>query len=311
MVSRERLRLVAEHGARLANERRVRVAGQLLLAAGLVFVALRIRSIWHDSHAALGHAAWPPLIAAVALTFVASVGYAFVWLAILRWLGEAPRTIWVGMFFEAQLGKYIPGTVWQYAGRSALARAQGVALRPVATSLSIEFAGLVFGALFFSIFIVGWWGTLAVPIAAGVALLTSRSRRVRASGPAARAFLRALPLYVAVWPLTGVSFWLIGRALLHVPVHDVALYVGAFAAAWLVGVLAFFAPGGLGVREAVLVAILRSKIGVNDAVVLAAVSRALFTVVDVALAGVGALLLRRVGESRTAAVVHPPPGRSR
>jgi hypothetical protein len=107
-----------------------------------------------------------------------------------------------------------------------------------------------------------------------------------------------------------VSFWLVARALLHTPAHDVALYVGAFAAAWLVGVLAFFAPGGLGVREAVLVAILRSKIGVEDAVVLAAISRALLTVVDVALAGIGALLLRRLGQSRTAAVVHPPPGRA-
>ena len=56
MRSREDLLRVAERAAELATTRRVRKAGQLLLVAGLVFVLVRLRSIWHDSHIELGHA---------------------------------------------------------------------------------------------------------------------------------------------------------------------------------------------------------------------------------------------------------------
>jgi hypothetical protein len=153
MVSPERLRRVAALGVRLASARRAQLVAQLLLAGGLVFVALRLRSTWHNSHVALGHAAWAPLLGAAALDFAPTTASAFIWLAILTWLGVRPRPAWAGMFFQAQLGKYIPGTVWPHAGRTALARTHGIALRPVAVSLPIEFAGSVFGAVFFSAFL--------------------------------------------------------------------------------------------------------------------------------------------------------------
>ena len=47
MVSRERLLRLGATVAERATERRVRVLAQLLLVAAAVFVALRVRSIWH------------------------------------------------------------------------------------------------------------------------------------------------------------------------------------------------------------------------------------------------------------------------
>ena len=37
-----------------------------------------------------------------------------IWLAILESLGLRTQLRWVWIFFQAQLGKYIPGSVWQY-----------------------------------------------------------------------------------------------------------------------------------------------------------------------------------------------------
>jgi uncharacterized membrane protein YbhN (UPF0104 family) len=96
-----------------------------------------------------------------------------------------------------------------------------------------------------------------------------------------------------MWPLVGGSFWMTARALLHVSAGDLAFYVGAYAAAWIVGFVAIVAPGGIGVREAVLIAMLRSKIGSADALVLAAVSRGVFTAADLSAAAIGLLSLRR------------------
>ena len=47
-------------------------------------------------------------------------------LSILRRLGASARLSLVAVFLQAQLGKYVPGAIWQYAGRGALAKMHGV-----------------------------------------------------------------------------------------------------------------------------------------------------------------------------------------
>jgi glycosyltransferase 2 family protein len=304
---RERVLHLGATAIAVANARRVRIAAQLLLLAGLVFVLLRLRSIWRDSHIDLHHVGWAAVTGAVLLAACAMAASAFIWMAILRQLGAPTRARWVGVFFQAQLGKYIPGSVWQYAGRTALARAHQIPVRPVAISLAVEFAGSMAGAAVLSLLVFGWWGAIAVPVVLVAVALALRLRSDASGRGAGRVALRTTSLYIAAWPLTGISFWLVGRALFDAPLRDMAVYVGAFAAAWAVGVIAVYAPGGLGVREAVLVAILRGKIGSADALVLAAASRVVLAFVDVVLAGSGALLLRRsVGRPPSNAALIPP-----
>ena len=179
--------------------------------------------------------------------------------------------------------------------------------------IGAQFVGSSLVAALFSILILGWWGTLAVSGALTAGQLAFRSRSISGrlrTGQPARAALRSLPLYVAGWTLTGTSFWLTARALVAAPVSDIPVYVGAFAAAWLVGVLAIFAPGGLGVREALLVALLRGRLGTADALVLATASRAVLTFVDAGMAGLGFLVLRRSADSRQFETALEPPASS-
>jgi uncharacterized membrane protein YbhN (UPF0104 family) len=61
----------------------------------------------------------------------------------------------------------------------------------------------------------------------------------------------------------------------------------------LAGFVVVFAPGGLGIREAVIVALLRGRLGESEAIVLAAASRIAFTLVDLVGGGVALALLRR------------------
>jgi uncharacterized membrane protein YbhN (UPF0104 family) len=293
MPWREPLLRLGPTAAAVASARRVRIAAQLLLLAGVVFVLLRLRSIWHDSNIDVSRVGWASLVGAILLATCAMIASAFVWLAILRQLGAPTRPRWIGIFFQAQLGKYIPGSLWQYAGRAALARAHQLPVRPVAISLPVEFIGSMFGAAVLSLLVFGWWGALAVPVTLVALPVFRRRSGVLPERYPVRVALRATSLYIVAWPLTGISFWLVGRALVASPLRDMAVYIGAFAAAWAIGVIAVYAPGGLGVREAALVAILRGKLGSADALVLAAASRAVLAFVDVLLAGSGVLLLRR------------------
>ena len=290
MVSRERLYRLGATFAEQATTRRVRVVAQVLLLVAIVFVVLRVRSLWHGGHISLAHVSWGALVGSFALAMAGTVGSALVWLAILRWLGVRTQLRWAGIFFQAQLGKYIPGSVWQYAGRATVARTYGIPVRAVGLSLPIEFAASAIAAGTMAGFLLGWWGVLilaaiAVALVPGAGL--ARDRR------ATFATIRATLLFLPVWLLLGLSFWLCARGLLAVPTHDLAYYMGAFAVAWLAGLVAIYAPGGLGVREAVLVALLGGRIGAANALVVAAASRLILILVDVLLAAVAGALKRR------------------
>jgi len=289
MVSRERLLRLGATVAERATERRVRVLAQVLLVAAVVFVVLRVRSLWHGSHVELANVDWAALAGSFVLAMLGTAAGALIWLVILDGLGVKPRLRWAGLFFQAQLGKYIPGSIWQYAGRAAVARSNGIPVGPVGVSLAVEFAAAAIAAGSMAAFLVGWWGAL---ILAAVAVLLAASGRPTRSRLPVHVTIRATLLYLPVWLLLGASFWLCARGLVAAPAGDLALYMGTFAVAWLAGLLAIYAPGGLGVREAVLVALLHGRIGAADALLVAAASRLILILVDVLLAGVSTAVLR-------------------
>jgi len=274
-----------------ATTKRARMIAQVLLLAAIVFALLRARSLWHGSHVELAQVEWPALAGSLTLAAVGTLAAGWIWVAILDVLGVPPQRRTAAIFFQSQLAKYIPGSVWQYAGRAALSNAQGIPLRPVAVSLPVEFTASALAGGSMAAFLLGWWGAAVIGLLAGVLFLMEQlvpSRR-----PAVRATVRATLLYLPVWLVLGMSFWLCARGLLDIPAQDVAIYVGAFAIAFLAGLMAVYAPGGLGVREAVLVALLAHRIGAGNALVVAAASRLMFIVVDVVLAGVATAALRR------------------
>jgi glycosyltransferase 2 family protein len=285
---------MAAWGERALNARRVRLAGQILLAVSLIFISLRLRQTWRDNRVNLGQVSWAFLVGAIAVTAVATTATGFIWLSILRRLGTPTHWRWVGVFFQAQLGKYIPGAVWHYAGRATLAHTRSIPLRVVGLSVSAELAASLSAAAAVAALLLGDWGILLAAVLIGIAGLGGRLREGRlASRPGVSAALASVPMYAAVWVVIGVGFWLTARALVSIPYGDLVIYVGAFSAAWVVGLVAVFAPGGIGVREAVLVALLHGRLGTADALIVAAVSRVVLTVVDLAAAGVAVLIRSR------------------
>ena len=275
----------------LANARRVRFVGHVLLLGGLAFLLLRLRESLRASSIHLASVGWGWIAGATALGVVAVFGSSAIWLVIMRRLGSPIRWPAAAIYLQSQLGKYVPGGVWQYASRGAMARGYGLSVRTVAKSLPIELGATVCAGGAFAFLAVGWWGAVAavgvIAAAGGAGVYLDGSRAAR------RITAQTIPLYAVTWILIGVSFWMTARALVPVKVSDLALYMGAFAAAWLVGLIAIYAPGGIGVREAVLVAILGPRIGSSDALVIAAVSRAVFTLADLIPAAISMPLLRR------------------
>jgi uncharacterized membrane protein YbhN (UPF0104 family) len=296
-------------GSRRRLLRLAAVAGRIVGFGLVVFLVIRLAVLWRDHPIDFGHADIALLAASFVFTLAAVVLPGVVWIWILRWLGVEAPLRWVVLYFRAQMGKYLPGGVWQYAGRAALLNVRNVRLSTATLSLAIEFVAGAVAAGIVGAAVLEPWPLVAVGIAVAVVILGRRRLRGLLSRPfsvpggarirltreqaaaAYRAGVRATFLYTPLWLLHGASVWLLARGLFGAPAADLWFYTGAFAVSWLAGLAAVFAPGGIGVREAVLAALLTPKIGAANAIVVAVASRMFFAAVDLLL-GLAALSIR-------------------
>jgi len=269
-------------------------------------------------------ASWTPRLGPlVASALLLAFGYFFsaaLWGRIVEDLGgpRLPVSETVRIFMIANLGRYIPGKVWQIAGLAAMARKRGVTAA-TATAAAVLGQGLsLVAALFVGLgALLGGgptyraWGTgMAIVLLLGIAVGVTPPVFRRATGlwfrlagqdappglNGTRA-LRWLLLYGINWLVYAFSFWLLTVSFRGVmPVVPVA---SAFAAAYALGYLAIFSVAGLGVREASLVVFLTPWMGAGPASVLSVLARIWATIVE--LIPASAFWVRHVTRSTTGA----------
>ena len=95
--------------------------------------------------------------------------------------------------------------------------------------------------------------------------------------------------------LIGIGLWGMACVLLPGQAHDLGLLIAAFALAWVAGFFAPGAPAGLGIREALMLLVLRAAYSPPDALLLVVGMRLATIFADVAifLAGNAAVLHAR------------------
>ncbi|MCU1669258.1 MAG: hypothetical protein JWP40_2185 [Blastococcus sp.] len=214
-------------------------------------------------------------------------------------------------FFVSQLGKYLPGGVWNLVAQVAMARELRIPGRQAGSATLLALALSVLSALLVAgvtlpfalpgLLAHYWWAFLAVPIA--LVMLHPRIiawwsaavfRLLRRPGDSVRlpwsVLLRAVLFLVLSWVSLGVHFGILVHALsAHVPSLWL-MSVGVFALAWVAGFLIVVAPAGAGVREAVLVLGFASFVPAGPLLTMAVLSRVLLVVADVLLAAVMAAI---------------------
>lgn len=228
-------------------------------------------------------------------------GTGYLWGRIVRGLGgpALPATASVRLFMVANLGRYVPGKVWQIAGLVALARSRGV---PGSTATAAAILGQGIGLA--SATVIGvtslwsvagetaWRWALPVLLIGGTALALAPPVFHAAVG----AWFRLArteepeglePRHAAVWLLIGLGTWILyGGAfwlLVESMGHGVAplATASAFAAAYVLGYVMVFAPAGIGVREGFLVALMAPQLGVGAAGAIAVIARLWTTIIEV------------------------------
>jgi uncharacterized membrane protein YbhN (UPF0104 family) len=253
---------------------RWRLVGVLLLVIGAVAIAASFVDTWEESQTGGLVPDWLALFVALAFLCCAFVGVAWGWISLFP--RTANRVFLARAVYLSQIGKYVPGGIWQPSSQVALARNAGVTLSDAAIAFPVSMITLVAassttaGVLLMlpgspltpPLRIVAGLGPCALAIlhrswmARVLAMAQRRTRRIPAHAtlPTQRQILSAAAWqHVAVAGQALAFYWLI---------HDLDGQVGivpatgSFVLAWLVGFLAVPIPAGLGLREAVLLAML-------------------------------------------------------
>ncbi|MEP7324918.1 MAG: lysylphosphatidylglycerol synthase domain-containing protein [Gemmatimonadota bacterium] len=282
------------------------------VVAGIVVLFFAARQIWRDwDEIRASHLEWHlrPLLVlgSILITLAMYALLIWVWRCFLQDWGQqlggwTAARIWT----IANLGKYIPGKIWAIAGLAIMAQRQGVApwaatasavvLQGLAVGTGVAVAGLAGTRVLASVhpWVVPALWTLAIASAVGVFLLVSPAvnrlitRRVLGREPAGSprpgTVLLGIGVNLAAWAGYGVSFWLLARGTLAGVQLSLVEAISAFTTSYLAGLLFLLAPGGLFVRESIMILMLQGSIGLAPAGALAVASRLMLTLTEIGVA---------------------------
>jgi uncharacterized membrane protein YbhN (UPF0104 family) len=235
------------------------------------------------------------------------------WRAVLSRYGSTlPFGAATRIWFVSNLGKYVPGKIWQigamtmFVGRYGIGAATAGAAAIVITVANIA-AGFAFVLAAAAPSFSAWGGPRAALVATAILLLvlagaplmgrgwTQLANRLGRPALAVRvppsASLLALAGSAVAWALYGVAFRIFALAVLGAADGGWLAWGAAYTLSYLVGYLTLIVPGGLGVREVTLTQIL-TTLGLTtpaQAVIVALTSRLWLTVLEIA-PGVVALI---------------------
>ena len=289
----------------------------LFFTVAVVYFVLQVRNEWSDFIAIPDtiHPNWWKVLGSTGWVAASYVVLIETWRQIVvAWGGKLSWPAAARIWFISNLGRYVPGKVWQIGAMGALAQEAGVSsAAAVGSALVVNLVNLLAGLLVVLVagsrLVVGYGPALVIalvvfcvlvvgspwllpPLAHLVNRVTGRSIPIPAIPPLAIIF--AVAGCSLAWNLYGLAFHDLTVAIFGGAAGRPTYYTAVFTLSYLIGYIVLFAPGGLGVRETSLVALLAAA-GLEtgaQAAALAIASRLWLTVVE-ATPGLILLAIRR------------------
>lgn len=209
----------------------------------------------------------------------------------------------------SQLGKYIPGGIWHFAARINSYKENSLSTKSTAKVMVLENIWLVSGAVVFAFFMLtlqppteliyslikihpspSFWLILRIGLPAlwviGLIILEKVFPVEGERNPVKR-ILILLGVQIVIWTAMGSSFYFVFQ---EMGLGNYWLILGGYTLSWVAGYVVIFAPGGIGVREFVLVALFSGLLPTGQIAIYSVVHRLIYTFVEVGLGGIGFLL---------------------
>jgi glycosyltransferase 2 family protein len=295
-----------------------------VLIVGLVFAG-KLATNWQAVHMSELHWNFPGVIIAFVLLMVLQNLFVSGWIIIVRGMG-LPLS-WKRAFViynKSQAMRFIPGNVWHVVGRAYMAAEDGLPMSSVVASVFMENALLLVTAIAVFALALPFWAPrgqvtlircllLVPPFVAvmyppvlnrllNIVLRTLRKPEIdlHMSYPMV---LSAAAYHCMLRICSGACIFLIATAVYPLPVETMPAVIGMHALSFVIGVVSFITPAGLGFREAALAYFLRIYMPLPDAIMISLFARLLGTASEMAMAGLATAL----GSSKAFAAHRPHP----
>jgi uncharacterized membrane protein YbhN (UPF0104 family) len=275
-------------------------SGRTLMFAGLTFVGFRCWSYRHSVEEQLADPVFLFTTLLFSVLYAAScLLLAFGWWSSLHSRGECRmrwRTAWT-IYGRTQIAKYVPGNIFHFAGRHLLSANEGISHSQLLMAASLEIimmllAAGVISSLAFSR-VIEWLRAsdyyFLVAIGIGVGLIGSVALlylacRIHNRLPRLRweRLFAAQASYLFFFLISTLLFFaLLKLGQSNLSSSNWPAVFGSYAVAWTIGFVIPGAPGGLGVREAVLLALLSGLLPEKSQLVSVLMFRVVTTLGDI------------------------------
>ncbi len=263
-----------------------RTIGVVVTVAIFVWIFKPIVREWHGVSERIATIRWSRFLLAAAMFAVfLFVFRAMVWRRILIGFGHRlPVASATRIWSTSELARYLPGVIWQVVGRAYFAKPYGVRASHCSASQILELAIFLLANLVVALACLVWLGIKEMDgaaqrwlyVAMGLVPVLSLVLHPRVLYPLMNGILRrlgkpaietrmsfAMLAALLVWTMSGLllqslAIWvLVEESLGGLQLTKWWVVAGAYCLAWCAGFLAFWAPGGLGVRELMFIAALR------------------------------------------------------
>lgn len=215
----------------------------------------------------------------------------------------------------SQLGKYIPGGVWQFVARFAAYKDKNLSVKNMGVSFLVENLWMVLGSLFVSLFFLGISAPVTILDQFGIHLTSSLLQIISISSMVLFIISliviefavktefhqpnlkNVLPQFISqfmLWVTLGGSFFVLFSKIGSL--NDLFFTIGAFGISFLAGYVAIFAPGGIGIREYVAVVLFSFIFSGSEIGIYTIMHRLLYTVVEFILGGIAYFISRKKKE---------------
>jgi hypothetical protein len=235
--------------------------------------------------------------------------FAIGWKSILKGIGVSlPFFKSLKIIFYSQLGKYLPGKIWTWAGRIYFCQQLGIPTSKTFLSMVLELALTTISGIliflvallispefkinihpFFLIIVVIISFTIIHPkvltriINFFLYLLKKEPIKIELNFSE---ICFIMGCYFIIWFCFGIAFYFLINSVTFIAPSKILIITGSFAISNTVGVMALFAPAGLGVREGILSLLLSNFFPLSLAILLSFLCRIWITVGELVMVGI-------------------------
>jgi uncharacterized membrane protein YbhN (UPF0104 family) len=214
------------------------------------------------------------------------------------------------------LFKYLPGRIWVFTAQLAWLKKYNISKSIIlhvnmicilASAIVSLFLGLIYLALYtnfmtmrslilalgvlilFNIFYIVWNPLLINKLASFTGRLLKRE--IKPLNASRSLVLLVQFIYLCNSALMGFGVYFLAKGIgLPIRLTDIYPILASMSVAWLVGYVAIISPGGLGIREGMMLLMLNNVVNMETALIFPILSRVMYLIAE-ALLGLAALLL--------------------